>query len=384
MGFIEKIKMADNIRDRVLTLRVLPPQLLQTLKKKIVSTGEKVATAAVEKSKQEQKDYRSKHASDLGILLPMPAATTNTKEGQISDLEGVHCQPTENGSTLWEFKCDKKTYPARLVNLPCPLEVQKTYDHSMYYKCADIGQMLIVYENRKALEEAEGTKDYKIEEFPSYFHSGMTPPMKRVVQRRFKAREHKNEPYRRDEVSEVMTVLKQLVLQIRPDASKNKSKSKSYNNSSSDASKIIEVIEDDEVMYEPWMDNHGKTPEGIEFDETDALCYKHPELWLDPKEKALMEEQERKKKSKKKKKNQSETMVVESGNLNTMGMGLDLHTNSSSHKKGIASKKNRENKIDEVTQAALSIHNNTEDDDLAFMLGEDDFDFDGDDALNFD
>lgn len=76
-------------------------------------------------------------------------------------------------------------------------------------------------------------------------------------------------------------------------------------------------------------------------------------------------------------------MVLESDSLNTMGMDLEINTNSSSHEKGIASKKNRENKIDEVTQAALSIHNNTEDD-LAFMIGEDDFDFDGDDALNFD
>ena len=76
-------------------------------------------------------------------------------------------------------------------------------------------------------------------------------------------------------------------------------------------------------------------------------------------------------------------MVLESDSLNTMGMDLEINTNSSLHEEGIASKKNRENKIDEVTQAALSIQNNTEDD-LAFMIGEDDFDFDGDDALNFD
>ena len=142
-------------------------------------------------------------------------------------------------------------------------------------------------------------------------------------------------------------------------------------------------MEDVEVTYQRWMDDHGKTSAGIEFDETDALCYKYPELSLDPKEEALMEEHERKKKSKKKKKNQTETIVLESGNLNTMGMDLEINTNSSSHKKGIALKKHRENKIDEFTQAALSIHNNTEDD-LAFILGEDNFDFDGDDALNFD
>ena len=100
-------------------------------------------------------------------------------------------------------------------------------------------------------------------------------------------------------------------------------------------------MEDVEVTYQRWMDDHGKTSAGIEFDETDALCYKYPELSLDPKEEALMEEQERKIKSKKK--NQTETIVLESGNLNTTGMGLGINTNSSSHKKGIASKKHREN-----------------------------------------
>ena len=86
-------------------------------------------------------------------------------------------------------------------------------------------------------------------------------------------------------------------------------------------------MEDVEVTYQRWMDDHGKTSAGIEFDETDALCYKYPELSLDPKEEALMEEQERKIKSKKK--NQTETIVLERGNLNTMGMGLEINTNSS-------------------------------------------------------
>lgn len=382
--------MADNIRDRVLALRILPPKLLQTLKQRITSTEEKVtAAAAAEQLKQERNAYRNKHghahANDLGILLPISPATTQTKEGVISDLEGVYCVPTENGSTLWEFTCDKRTYPARLVNLPCPVEVHKTYDHAMFYKCSDVGQMLIVYENMAALEEAEGLKDYKVEEFQSYFHSGLTPPMKRVVQRRFKAREHKNEPYRREEVAEVMTTLRNLIAQIRPDTSKNKSKSKTVTNTNSDASKVIEVIEDEEVPYESWMTNDGKTPQGIEFDETDALCYKHPELWLNA-EDFIIEEQERKKKSKKKKNKHGETTeIMESGSLNIMsGMDdfLQPSLSTSSHKKGIASKKNRGN-VDEVMQAALSIRNNSEEDDIDVLFGEDEFNFD-EDTLNFD
>lgn len=396
--------MADNIRDRVLVLRVLSPHLLQTLNKKMAATEEGVNNAiATEQSKQERNAYRNKHANDLGLLLPISPAATNVKEGQLIDLEGVRCTPTDNGSTLWEFKCDESKYPARLVNLPCPVEVHQTYDHGIYFKCSDVGQMLIVYEDMASLEEAESMKDYKVEEFQSYFHSGLTPPMKKVVQQRFKAREHKNEPYREEEVVEVMTALRNLIAQIRPETSKNKSKSKSTTShgANPDASKV-EVVEDVEVPYESWMTNDGKTPKGIEFDETDALCYKHPELWLDPTQDMVMEEQERKKKSKKKKK--ETTVVMESGNVNHMvttgggggGSGsMDRNDSSfrsstdapssttSKPKKGIASKKNR-GEVDEVMQAALSIRNNSEEDDLGVLFGEDGFDFDGDDTLNFD
>ena len=379
--------MADNIRDRILALRILSPQLLKTLRQKISKVEEIVtAKAEAEQKKQKTSVYRSKHSH---LLLPQISGTTNpiAKDGHITDLEGVQCIPTKDGSTLWSFICDDKKYPARLVNLPCPVEVHKTFDHNVYYKCSDVGQMLIVYENLSSLEEAEGMKDYKVEEFQSYFHSGLTPPMKRVVQRRFKAREHKNEPYRRSEVVEVMTHLRDLILQIRPDTSKNKSKSKGSNaNSSSDASKVIEVIEDVEVPYEPWMTNDGKTPEGIQFDETDALCYKHPELWLHPSETVFFEEQERKKS--KKKKNRTTVSVMEVGNVGDMVNDPTFSMGSTAtHKKGIASKKNRE-KLDEVTQAAISMKNTNGEDNFEDLFGgvgdTDGFDFDGDDILNFD
>jgi hypothetical protein len=45
---------------------------------------------------------------------------------------------------------------------------------------------------------------------------------------------------------------------------------------------IQEQIEDEIVDYEPWMDNYGRNPQGIEFDERDEICKKHPELWLSP------------------------------------------------------------------------------------------------------
>lgn len=166
------------------------------------------------------------------------------------------------------------------------MEIHKTLDHAMYYKCVDVGQILVVYENMQKLQEAENAKDYKVDGYPSFYHSGLTPPMKRVVQRRFKAREHKSEPPPRGEVVQAMTELKNLIAQITKDANKTRGGRKGGGSSSAmsggDTNKIVEEIEDVEVEYEPWMTDDGNKPEGIEFDETDALCYQHPEIWLDP------------------------------------------------------------------------------------------------------
>lgn len=50
----------------------------------------------------------------------------------------------------FSFTMDGKVYPARLVDLPCVLETQKTLDRSTFFKSGDVGQMLIVYKVRIA------------------------------------------------------------------------------------------------------------------------------------------------------------------------------------------------------------------------------------------
>src|SRR3569623_2078506 len=44
-----------------------------------------------------------------------------------------------------------------------------------------------------------------------------------------------------------------------------------------------EEIEEEVVDYEPWMDDHGSSPDGVEFDADDPLCSMHPEVWLSSK-----------------------------------------------------------------------------------------------------
>ena len=167
-----------------------------------------------------------------------------------------------------------------------------------------MAQLLIVYEDEMALEEAEALPGYKQEDFPSYYHSGLTPPLKRVVERRFAPREHKAVPPPRTEVAEIEEDLKLLIDRIGESTSKPRGKSK--NNTTATQTKVMEEIVDDVVDYEPWMDDHGRLAHGLEFAGDDPIATKHPELWLHPREIAdillLETEKEDKKKEAAKKK----------------------------------------------------------------------------------
>jgi transcription initiation factor TFIID subunit 7 len=237
-------------------LRVLVPSLEARLRDKM-EEAEKIASA------------------QLGTNNP---ADFLTKES-LFDLDGIFCEPSHEGSTRWNFHCDGAQYPARLVNLPCPVELHKTHDHVMYFKSCDIAQLVVVYEDEMAMEEAENMPKYKSEDFPSYYHSGLTPPLKRVVERRFEKRDHTPVPPPRTEVAEIEEELRIMIDRIS-DTAKTKGKNKTQTLSAA-TSKVIQEIEDELVDYEPWMDANGTQPNGIEFDVDDPKVAKNPALWLD-------------------------------------------------------------------------------------------------------
>uniref|UniRef100_A0A7S4SFM2 TAFII55 protein conserved region domain-containing protein n=1 Tax=Ditylum brightwellii TaxID=49249 RepID=A0A7S4SFM2_9STRA len=279
----------NQVRDRTLILRVLDPSLQTALRDKMAAAqkavSQRAADAAAALRLQQQQNPSlaivPHYASSQG-----GSNSSSSKEGTIVDLDGVSCEPTEDGSTLWHFHCDGATYPARLSNLPNPIELHKTYDHNMYYKSCDVGQILIVYEDQTAMDEAESTPGFKTEGFPSFYHSGVTPPMKRVVERRFAEREHKNVPPPKDEVTEVERELGVLIDMISRDTKPSKSKkatpSKISIGTASGHDRVLEEVVEEVVEYEPWMDDNGRQPYGVEFDEKDPMCMKHPEVWLDP------------------------------------------------------------------------------------------------------
>lgn len=242
------------VRDRTLILRILVPGLETRLRDKMKEVEEA-------ESMNNNRNVSSSSAGSKETLL---------------DLDGVSVEPTSNSSTLWNFHCDGAVYPARLVNLPCPIELHKTHDHAMYYKSCDVAQMLIVYEDSMALDEADAYP--KTEGYPSYYHSGITSPMKRVVERRFALREHQPKAPPRNEVMDVESELFDLMHKISKDTGKRKQQQVPSLATAQHQNKILEEVIEEVVDYEPWMDDYGRQQSGIEFDAGDQIASVHPEV----------------------------------------------------------------------------------------------------------
>ena len=297
------IKKKEKNIDRSLVLRIYDERLQTRLREKMAALEDEVAAqqAAMNNalnggngnrnnSNQSQQNANN-YSNRISSIGSGPTMGTPKQESKLLDLPGVTFEPAiQRGNTLsssssgvdetlWNFHCDGATYPARLTNLPCPVELHKTHDHAMYYKCTDIAQMLIVYEDMTALEEAESMPKYKVDGFPSYYHSGLTPPTSRIVQKRFKERVHAAIPPPVDEIKQVEKEMMEMMERI---SSKDTTKQKK--NVRPALNKPLEEVEEVVVAYEPWMDDHGNTPRGITFSEEDDRCKDHPEIWLDPEE----------------------------------------------------------------------------------------------------
>jgi transcription initiation factor TFIID subunit 7 len=362
------------IRDRTLILRILVPGLETRLRDKMKETEEESGNRGI--------GLNSNNSSSAG---------NGPNKERILDLDGVTCEPTSaRNHTLWNFHCDGATYPARLVNLPCPVEIHKTHDHAAYYKSADVAQMLIVYEDEMALEE--GAEEKQIDGFPSYYHSGLTPPMRRVVERRYARRDHSAAPPPRAAISDVENEIVRLMERIAMSekaatggAGSNKQQQKNKVPQLTSANKIFEEVVDDIVDYEPWMNDFGRQAGGVEFDADDQQCSMHPEVWLSPEELRAIKEIEldelRKKEAaanKKEAKKMAKKLEKESAAAAAAQAASSL---PKPVKKGIPSKKNKiENIVDDVTAAAMMVTEGV--DDLEFLELDDenilDLHFDGD------
>lgn len=135
------------------------------------------------------------------------------------------------------------------------------------------------------MNEAESDKNYRVEGFPSYYPSGLSPPMHQTVQRRYLSRFEERDtrpcPPPPEDVSIVEDELLRLMMKSSSIAKAGKTKGGprggggmgETQSSSSSKSKVIEEIEEEIVDYEPWMGEGG----GVYTVEDAKL---HPEWWL--------------------------------------------------------------------------------------------------------
>jgi transcription initiation factor TFIID subunit 7 len=328
------------IRDRTLILRILVPGLEARLRDKMKETEDDHIAQQQSQQQGPSSNYSGNNNSTNSRSPAKAGDSTNaSNKDRILDIEGVTCEPTmERNRTLWNFHCDGATYPAKLVNLPCPIELHKTLDHAEYYKCVDIAQMLIVYEDDIALAEAE---EKAIVGYPSYYHSGITPPMKRVVERRFSAREHSGQPPPRSAVTDVETELLSLLDKLAKDEKTKRNKVPTLTT----ANKTLEEVVDEIVDYEPWMDAYGQQPNGVEFDTEDQLCKAHPEVWLSSSAiKELKDEEIEEQRRKQELADKKEAKRKEKEKKAAAAAAAEAERNVQ-HKKGIPSKKNKNNNI---------------------------------------
>ncbi|CAB5396365.1 unnamed protein product [Rhizophagus irregularis] len=121
----------------------------------------------------------SKSSAPLKIKIPRSEALLRDKQKRRLS--------TDPRRAIFTFENQK--YRAKLVDLPCIIEAQKTFNKIQYYKVADICQMLVVESQIQDDEQlfTENSKSSNVDEFE--WPDGLTtPPLKNVRKRRFRKR----------------------------------------------------------------------------------------------------------------------------------------------------------------------------------------------------
>ncbi|CAN0355240.1 unnamed protein product, partial [Ectocarpus sp. 12 AP-2014] len=157
------------------------------------------------------------------LVLRLPDGLKETMRERVAadaGMEGVDFTPEKKGSRRFTFTMDGKKYPARLVDMPCVLETQKTLDKRTFFKSGDVGQMLIVYKDESAYKKDDGNASGVGPQ--RLYPDGLTPPTKNIVRRRFvKARPDRGKFDR----AEVIRVESQ-VLKMQQDVSEGPDRSR--------------------------------------------------------------------------------------------------------------------------------------------------------------
>ncbi len=117
----------------------LPPQLEEDVRARLRQGGmDGVSLTARPDGSEGLPEFAARHGGLLELRIgPRPNANKTEDEGLYGD----------------DAEEQEQVFPARLVNLPCVVEMHKTVDYVTLFKSGDIGQMVVVYSNETELLE---------------------------------------------------------------------------------------------------------------------------------------------------------------------------------------------------------------------------------------
>lgn len=221
-------------------------------------------------------------ASDLSHLIDEKNAADGkdkdiTQEALLSYLE-VNALSSKDNTAKDRFvvKFQDNEYPGLLVNLPCPIEAQKMFDNSNVLKAGDISQMLIVFKTNRDLElymnqNSKKSKSSSLSSKSSFaekqqpnqpvvsrstvdftIQSGLSSAAENIVRKYDLTRPYEAPP---------MKATSKLTREI---SNAIKSKPVVDITGDDDNRRVLELVEEEVVDFEPWMVN-AENPDGIEI-----------------------------------------------------------------------------------------------------------------------
>ncbi|KAK3600016.1 hypothetical protein CHS0354_012684 [Potamilus streckersoni] len=120
------------------------------------------------------------------LRLPPSTAAALRKDVQVGNLRDKLFIELNSDMRRGAIRYGNEFFYAKLVDLPCIIEAQKTVDRKTFYKTADIAQMLVTTTEEDISQDENESPKKKDKDKKFMWNHGITPPLKNVRRRRFR------------------------------------------------------------------------------------------------------------------------------------------------------------------------------------------------------
>jgi transcription initiation factor TFIID subunit 7 len=151
--------------------------------------------------KRKKRDRRSRRGSGSSgkqvaveepFILRVPPEEEDIVRNLLKEGRADTISLTFDGARKARLSIEGREYRAELVDLPCIVEAHKTYNRQIYYKVADVGQMVVAARHETQLEHDKVPIDARMvrrdPDIAYQWKHGLTGPFWNVRERRFRRR----------------------------------------------------------------------------------------------------------------------------------------------------------------------------------------------------